>query len=700
MPTSRDQLLHKAGIAELRDGLTLELLRDNPNTGWIVKSCRTKDAVIGVQKIKGIETIIWYDGSFLDGTWRGGIWHSGQWMNGTWKSGEWKDGTWHKGEWKDGTWYNGDWKSGTWTNGTWLAGNWLSGSWYGGNFGTAKWRYSTCIWKNGTWYNGVFRGGIWSDGDWQNGTWNDGTWKKGSWRNGTWKSGEWDKGDWYRGDWLTGEWYGGTWYDGKWRDGKWADGSWKSGVWFDGTWKDGTWENGKWHNGLWLKGSWRGGHWFKGIWKEGSWRAGTWYDGTWHSGTWGSGTWKSGTWMTGMIFDPTTQRYIDSNKPPKVVEKEEKQQHDNPSPNESGVYMPQHPQQDSTLEENNISKQGETSQMHNLTLQEILQDSSSSVYLPMLLGSLRSFRKVYIAVKDQVESKTEKAIWGIMQTFCATLGITGAVFQEAIVYNMHSKHPDLFEKGILPSRWEAAKKYLNKKRQTAVIIPELKECVDEFLVRVSGKGKPAIKVTYDETVAGYTAQAYTIATGTSTITLYLPSIVLMYRVAKKHNVSFKVMLMGILMHEYGHIAKISSTPYDALGYKLLKSVVPYIISEFIKKLAVDAFIKKLKKRLNTLDDKQKQRILIITFAALIAYSIAQILIVARVNRNVEYEANSYLNAEEKKAMAIYFKEGVAKKQKVTPIDQGKLHKILKELLTLFNKYPNSTQFIKDLTKES
>jgi len=53
------------GIAELRDGLTLEILQDQHS--WLF-NCDFKDAVIGINEAR---KLVWYDGEFLGGEWLG-----------------------------------------------------------------------------------------------------------------------------------------------------------------------------------------------------------------------------------------------------------------------------------------------------------------------------------------------------------------------------------------------------------------------------------------------------------------------------------------------------------------------------------------------------------------------------------------------------------------------------------------------------
>lgn len=84
--------LAEYGIKELRDGLTLEILKEKHS--WIL-AAEIENAILGLKD----DTIIWYDG-----TWEAGIWEDGLWKNGIWKAGVWEDGYWY-----DGTWITGKW---------------------------------------------------------------------------------------------------------------------------------------------------------------------------------------------------------------------------------------------------------------------------------------------------------------------------------------------------------------------------------------------------------------------------------------------------------------------------------------------------------------------------------------------------------------------------------------------------------------
>lgn len=160
---SQNADLSKYGIKELRDGLTLEEIKQK--WPWILKA-DIENAILGK------------DGSFLEwynGVWRNGIWEGpkAEWKNGTWLNGTWKDGWWYGGTWHNGTWENGDWDKGTWLNGTWKGGRWYGGTWHNGT------------WENGSWWRGTWLNGTWENGFWEGGTWCGGIWKNGKWPSGT-----------------------------------------------------------------------------------------------------------------------------------------------------------------------------------------------------------------------------------------------------------------------------------------------------------------------------------------------------------------------------------------------------------------------------------------------------------------------------------------------------------------------------------
>lgn len=140
------KLLKKYGIKELKDGLTLDMIKEK--YPWVLKA-KIKDAVLG----DGKPGFIWY-------------------------SGTWKDGVWERGTWKTGTWLNGTWEFGAWLNGIWKDGYFESGSWVDG------------VWQDGIWRSGFFTGGTWKDGLWKDGTWVGANWLSGNWLNGVWKKGK------------------------------------------------------------------------------------------------------------------------------------------------------------------------------------------------------------------------------------------------------------------------------------------------------------------------------------------------------------------------------------------------------------------------------------------------------------------------------------------------------------------------------
>lgn len=92
--------LKKYGIKELKDNLTIEILKKE--FPWIFKAT-LQNATIGTWG----NLLVWYDG----------IWKNGQWEDGTWFDGIWENGTWLNGMWYDGLWKNGIWKKGTWVTG-------------------------------------------------------------------------------------------------------------------------------------------------------------------------------------------------------------------------------------------------------------------------------------------------------------------------------------------------------------------------------------------------------------------------------------------------------------------------------------------------------------------------------------------------------------------------------------------------------
>ena len=133
------------GVKTFKNGLSVEIIKER--YPWLLKA-KFKNAVIGRDLDRlNVERLVWYDGTWIDGTWEKGTWLDGVWENGTWGNGSWKKGTWKNGEWEAGIWYDGTWESGTWQYGSW---------------------------ENGTWKKGT-----WKNGEWLDGTWENGTWKKG-----------------------------------------------------------------------------------------------------------------------------------------------------------------------------------------------------------------------------------------------------------------------------------------------------------------------------------------------------------------------------------------------------------------------------------------------------------------------------------------------------------------------------------------
>ena len=121
----------------------------------------------GSMPITGVTTksdvsVIWYDGSFINGEfhsglnivsgytqtsdnhnrthWLGGIWYNGAWYGGTHESGEFNNGYWLEGYWENGTFNNGYWLNGFWEDGIINDGFFIQGLFkkatvYGGELG-------------------------------------------------------------------------------------------------------------------------------------------------------------------------------------------------------------------------------------------------------------------------------------------------------------------------------------------------------------------------------------------------------------------------------------------------------------------------------------------------------------------------------------------------------------------------------------
>ena len=111
------------GVKTFKNGLSVEIIKEK--YPWLM-SAKFKNAVIGKDK-NGL--IVWYKGTWIDGTWE-----NGTWLDGEWESGIWNDGTWIDGEWESGIWHDGQWEFGSWLDGTWEKGNWWDGTWKGGEW--------------------------------------------------------------------------------------------------------------------------------------------------------------------------------------------------------------------------------------------------------------------------------------------------------------------------------------------------------------------------------------------------------------------------------------------------------------------------------------------------------------------------------------------------------------------------------------
>jgi hypothetical protein len=264
-------------INEIRfiDGLTeYNILNDIAGQGiyiWILgEGVLTENAVVGCTQINGTGTgeLIWYTGTWVQGTWCNGIW-----IQGTWIDGIWVNGTHHAYPIQDFFYYvyftptiNNTlsiWENGTWLNGTWTSGIAENINWYNGIFNNG-------IINDGTWLNGVFNNGIinyiiWTDGQFHGGDFETGLWMAGTlselnptiparfgtgsnglslsykdravWLSGTFDSGQFHSGNntihngsiFYSGTMINADFYGGSFITGSFQNGIWYD-----GVWFGG----------------------------------------------------------------------------------------------------------------------------------------------------------------------------------------------------------------------------------------------------------------------------------------------------------------------------------------------------------------------------------------------------------------------------------------------------------------------------------
>ena len=122
------------GVRTFKNGLSVEIIKEK--YPWLMQA-KFKDAVIG-QDRDGF--IVWYKGTWIDGTWENGTWFDGEWESGIWEDGVWVKGTWKNGNWKSGTWENGIWQDGEWDSGFWFDGTWENGSWIDGDWKRGRWR--------------------------------------------------------------------------------------------------------------------------------------------------------------------------------------------------------------------------------------------------------------------------------------------------------------------------------------------------------------------------------------------------------------------------------------------------------------------------------------------------------------------------------------------------------------------------------
>lgn len=275
----RDEDLSQYGIKELKDGLTLEVLKKK--FAWVLNA-KIKDAILG---IKG-NSLVWYNG----------VWESGKWIDGFWKNGVWKSGDWVNGIWYKGTWYKGTWKK----KSTRPDNSWVDDITWGIKVMLKEQfdnitkkislkedvrpsidpepesvllkRYGIKELKDGLTLVKIFRDFPWLlEAKMKNAVIGTNTagfyiiWYKGDWLDGEWKDGLWKSGTWSKGIWRNGKWESGVW-----RNGEWRNGTWKDGLWIKGIWKDGYFEGGKWLNGHWKNGFWNGGEWVDGDWDDGA----------------------------------------------------------------------------------------------------------------------------------------------------------------------------------------------------------------------------------------------------------------------------------------------------------------------------------------------------------------------------------------------------------------------------------------------
>jgi hypothetical protein len=92
---------------------------------WLF-DCKMKNASIEITREK---ELIWHDGTWVKGHWKGDFFKAGVFKSGTWFKGVFSGGTFLYGNWLDGTFSSGIWEDGTWRGGIWLAREncWLKG---------------------------------------------------------------------------------------------------------------------------------------------------------------------------------------------------------------------------------------------------------------------------------------------------------------------------------------------------------------------------------------------------------------------------------------------------------------------------------------------------------------------------------------------------------------------------------------------
>lgn len=70
---------------------------------WLLDS-EIEEANIEIKRNK----VIWKDGNWYNGIWKGAIWENGNFYYGQWNNGIFKNGTFHNGVFKDGIFENGE----------------------------------------------------------------------------------------------------------------------------------------------------------------------------------------------------------------------------------------------------------------------------------------------------------------------------------------------------------------------------------------------------------------------------------------------------------------------------------------------------------------------------------------------------------------------------------------------------------------